>query len=79
MFAFCVNALHPSQQSFSDVRAIPCLLWLDQIQSADKVSCSRTQQSDSSEFGNSNPLIPRLTLDHVPTRPLPPMHWFGKA
>ena len=27
----CVNALHPSQQFFSHVRTIPCLLGLNQF------------------------------------------------
>ena len=64
MILLCFDALHPSQQFFSHVRMISCLPVLNQYKAADKVSCSRTQRSDStgSESRTSNPLITILML-----------------
>ena len=61
---FCFDALRPYQQFFSHTRMISCLQGLNQYKAADKVSCSRTQLSDSTsgESQTSNPLIPSLML-----------------
>ena len=58
MVIVCVHALHPSQHFFSHVGMIPCLPGLNQCKAADKVSWSRTQNSDSGESQTSHPLIP---------------------
>ena len=44
-----VDALCTTQQFFSLVRTFSCLFGLNQYQAEDKVSCSRTQHSDSGE------------------------------
>ena len=44
---FVLNTLLPSQQFYSRVGTISCLPGLSQYQAMDKVSCSRTQRSDS--------------------------------
>ena len=41
----CVDSLHPSQQVFSHVGT--CLPVLNNYQAEDKVSCSRTQQAQT--------------------------------
>ena len=58
----CFDSLHPSQQFFSHVGT--SLPGLNQYEAVDKVSCSRTQPSDSTgcEARTNNPLIPSLTL-----------------
>ena len=64
--SFCLfvwfGALCLDQQFFSHVWTIACLPGLNQYQAADKVSCSRTQHSDSGESRTGNPLIPSLNL-----------------
>ena len=57
-----VDALFPGQQFNSHFWAISCLPGLKKYLTADKVSCSKTQHSDSGESRTSNPSIPSLTL-----------------
>ena len=59
----CFDSLHPSQQFFIHVRT--SLPVMNQYRAADKVSCSKTQHSDSTggEAQTSNPSI-------LPTEPL---------
>ena len=58
----CFDTLRSSQQFFSHVWMISDPLVLNQYVAADKVSCSKTQRSDSAggESGTSQPLIANL-------------------
>ena len=68
---FFFYALCPSQQFFTHVRTISCLPGLNQYLAGDKVSCSRTQHSDSAggESRTCNPsshsLASRYKNEHV--------------
>ena len=64
LFLKSFNAVCPSQQFSSHVSMITCLPGLNHYKVADKVSCSRTQNSDSTggESQTCNPSIPGLTL-----------------
>ena len=69
-----VCSLRPNQQFFSHVgMGLP---GLNQYKEADKVSCSRTQHSDSAggETQTSNPSIPTLRLYQLSCCPSPV--WF---
>ena len=79
-FLVWLNSLCLSQQSFSPVGT--GLPGLNQYQAADtsKVSCSRTQHSNSAggEAQTSNPLIPSLTLYQL-SHCAPQNFWFDNS
>ena len=68
----CFNDLRPSKQFFSHVGSISCLPGLDHYYAADKVSCSRTQHSEStsSESQTSKLATLRSLVYTLPTEPL---------
>ena len=55
VFYVLVDALHPTQQFFSYVRAMSCVPGLNQNSEEDIVSYSRTQHSASVESQTNDP------------------------